>query len=78
MPVTVASDGKDPVDARSVLGLMTLGVVFGDQVVLRALRRLVRRHAAPYDKNPPAGDAVAMPRPGGATASVPSAGPAGR
>nr|WP_240051422.1 HPr family phosphocarrier protein [Pseudonocardia sp. EV170527-09] len=36
LDVTVATQGKDPVDARSVLGLMTLGVVFGDEVVLRA------------------------------------------
>jgi phosphocarrier protein HPr len=36
LAVTVATQGKDPVDARSVLGLMTLGVVFGDEVVLRA------------------------------------------
>ncbi|WP_224391690.1 HPr family phosphocarrier protein [Pseudonocardia sp. ICBG1293] len=36
LPVTVATAEKGPVDARSVLALMTLGVVFGDEVVLRA------------------------------------------
>ncbi|MFP5022908.1 HPr family phosphocarrier protein [Pseudonocardia phyllosphaerae] len=36
LPVTIALSGKDPVDARSVLGVMTLGVEHGDTVVLAA------------------------------------------
>ncbi|MEQ3554794.1 HPr family phosphocarrier protein [Pseudonocardia nematodicida] len=36
VPVTLSVPGKDPVDARSVLALMTLGVGHGQQVVLAA------------------------------------------
>ncbi|WP_086828172.1 HPr family phosphocarrier protein [Allokutzneria sp. NRRL B-24872] len=37
-PVTVAirKDGGEPVEAASVLGLMTLGAMHGDEVVLSA------------------------------------------
>ncbi|MET9630916.1 HPr family phosphocarrier protein [Lentzea sp. NPDC006480] len=34
--VTIAKDGSEPVDAASVLGLMTLGAMHGDEVVLSA------------------------------------------
>ena len=34
--VTIAKDGGEPVDAASVLGLMTLGAMHGDEVVLSA------------------------------------------
>ncbi|MFP5068927.1 HPr family phosphocarrier protein [Pseudonocardia nantongensis] len=36
MPVTIALDGGDPVDAASVLSVLTLGVESGQRVVLRA------------------------------------------
>ncbi|MPY79948.1 MAG: HPr family phosphocarrier protein [Actinophytocola sp.] len=36
LAVTIRKDGKDPVDAASVLGLMTLGAEHGDEVVLAA------------------------------------------
>ncbi|MGS2619982.1 HPr family phosphocarrier protein [Micromonospora sp. LZ34] len=35
-PVTISRDGVHKVDATSVLGLMTLGAGFGDEVVLTA------------------------------------------
>ena len=34
--VTIAKDGGEAVDAASVLGLMTLGAMHGDEVVLSA------------------------------------------
>ncbi|AHH96088.1 HPr family phosphocarrier protein [Kutzneria viridogrisea] len=34
--VTIRKDGGEPVDAASVLGLMTLGAMHGDEVVLAA------------------------------------------
>ena len=34
--VTVHKDGEDPVDANSILGVMTLGAAAGDEVVLTA------------------------------------------
>ncbi|HEY8373853.1 MAG TPA: HPr family phosphocarrier protein [Pseudonocardiaceae bacterium] len=34
--VTIQKDGGQPVDASSVLGLMTLGALHGDEVVLSA------------------------------------------
>jgi len=34
--VTVRKDGEDPVDANSILGVMTLGAAAGDEVVLSA------------------------------------------
>jgi phosphocarrier protein HPr len=34
--VTVRKDGGDPVAANSILGVMTLGAAFGDEVVLTA------------------------------------------
>ncbi|MBV9844764.1 MAG: HPr family phosphocarrier protein [Kutzneria sp.] len=34
--VTIRKDGGDPVDAASMLGLMTLGAMHGDEVVLWA------------------------------------------
>lgn len=36
VPVTIAVRGGDPVDARSVLNVLTLGVRHGDEVVLAA------------------------------------------
>lgn len=36
VPVTIAKEGKDPVDAGSILGLMTLGAEHGDEVTLTA------------------------------------------
>ncbi|MFE5894764.1 HPr family phosphocarrier protein [Streptomyces sp. Marseille-Q5077] len=36
VPVTIAIDGKSPVAADSVLGVMTLGARYGDQVTLTA------------------------------------------
>lgn len=37
VPVTIAkASGGDPVDARSILMVLTLGVAHGDEVVLRA------------------------------------------
>lgn len=36
VPVTIAVRGGDPVDARSVLNVLTLGVRHGDEVVLTA------------------------------------------
>ena len=36
VPVTIRKDGGEPVDAASVLGLMTLGAMHGDEVVLSA------------------------------------------
>ncbi|SDN70363.1 HPr family phosphocarrier protein [Allokutzneria albata] len=34
--VTIRKDGGEPVEAASVLGLMTLGAMHGDEVVLNA------------------------------------------
>jgi phosphocarrier protein len=34
--VTVAKAGGEPVDARSILAVLTLGALHGDEVVLRA------------------------------------------
>ncbi|GAA3875283.1 HPr family phosphocarrier protein [Saccharothrix violaceirubra] len=34
--VTIRKDGGEPVEAKSVLGLMTLGAMHGDEVVLSA------------------------------------------
>lgn len=36
LPVTIAVDGKPPVAADSMLGVMTLGAGYGDQVTLTA------------------------------------------
>ena len=36
MPVTIAKAGGTPVDARSILFVLTLGVTHGDEVVLAA------------------------------------------
>jgi phosphocarrier protein HPr len=36
VPVTIRKDGGEPVDAASVLGLMTLGAMHGDKVVISA------------------------------------------
>lgn len=36
VPVTIAVDGKPPVPARSLLGVLTLGAGYGDQVTLTA------------------------------------------
>ncbi|MGF1664431.1 MAG: HPr family phosphocarrier protein [Kineosporiaceae bacterium] len=36
VPVTVAKDGRDPVDAASMLSVLTLNAAQGDEVVLRA------------------------------------------
>jgi phosphocarrier protein len=36
VPVTIAKAGGNPVDARSILLVLTLGVGHGDEVVLRA------------------------------------------
>jgi phosphocarrier protein len=36
LPVTIAKAGGDPVDARSILLVLTLGVAHGDEVVLGA------------------------------------------
>jgi phosphocarrier protein HPr len=36
LPVLIAKPGQDPVDARSILGVMTLGAEHGDEVVLTA------------------------------------------
>jgi len=36
VPVRIAKDGKDPVDAASVLSVLTLNVGHGDEVVLSA------------------------------------------
>jgi phosphocarrier protein HPr len=36
MPVTIAKEGAEPVDAASILGVMTLGAEHGDEVVLTA------------------------------------------
>lgn len=35
VPVKIAKAGGEPVDAASILGLMTLGASVGDEVVLR-------------------------------------------
>lgn len=34
MPVTIGVDGRDPVDAASILAVMTLGVRHGQEVIL--------------------------------------------
>ena len=34
--VTVRKDGEDPIDANSILGVMTLGAAAGDELVLTA------------------------------------------
>ncbi|MGW1676354.1 HPr family phosphocarrier protein [Saccharopolyspora sp. NPDC002376] len=34
--ITIRKDGAEPVEAGSILGLMTLGAAFGDEVVLEA------------------------------------------
>ena len=34
LPVTIAKEGGNPVDASSILGVMTLGAGFGDVVTL--------------------------------------------
>lgn len=36
VPVTIAKEGSEPVDAASILGVMTLGAEHGDEVVLTA------------------------------------------
>jgi phosphocarrier protein HPr len=36
VPVTISKQGSDPVDAASILGVMTLGAEHGDEVVLSA------------------------------------------
>jgi len=36
LPVTIGVAGKDPVDAASVLAVMTLGVQYGQEVTLHA------------------------------------------
>lgn len=36
VPITIRKDGGEPVPAASVLNLMTLGAMHGDQVVLSA------------------------------------------
>ncbi len=36
VPVTIARPGGDPVDARSILLVLTLGVAHGDTVVIAA------------------------------------------
>ena len=36
VPVTIAVHGKEPVAASSLLGVMTLGAQYGDQVTLTA------------------------------------------
>ncbi|WP_369056254.1 HPr family phosphocarrier protein [Kineococcus terrestris] len=36
LPVTIAKDGGDPVDARSILMVMGLGAQHGERVVLTA------------------------------------------
>ncbi|MFC7329461.1 HPr family phosphocarrier protein [Marinactinospora rubrisoli] len=36
LPVTIAKEGGNPVDARSLLTVMSLGAVNGDKVVLTA------------------------------------------
>ena len=36
VPVKIAKDGKPPVNAASMLGLLTLGAEFGDSVTLYA------------------------------------------
>jgi phosphocarrier protein HPr len=36
VPVTIAKVGGDPVDAKSILFVLTLGAAHGDEVVLRA------------------------------------------
>ncbi|MCX5414804.1 HPr family phosphocarrier protein [Streptomyces sp. NBC_00059] len=37
VPVTVARDGSDPVDARSMLSVLSLAAQHGDQLVLSAV-----------------------------------------
>ncbi|GMA39775.1 HPr family phosphocarrier protein [Mobilicoccus caccae] len=36
LPVTIAKEGADPVDARSILAVMALGAKHGEQVTLEA------------------------------------------
>lgn len=36
LPVQISKVGDDPVDARSILGVMALGAKFGEEVVLTA------------------------------------------
>jgi phosphocarrier protein len=36
VPVTIAKAGGEPVDAKSILFVLTLGAAHGDEVVLRA------------------------------------------
>lgn len=36
LPVRIGRDGEEPVDARSILGVMTLGAKHGENVVLSA------------------------------------------
>ncbi|MFD6095879.1 HPr family phosphocarrier protein [Nocardiopsis flavescens] len=36
LPVTIAAEGKDPVNASSMLAVMTLGAKHGDEVTLTA------------------------------------------
>jgi len=36
LPVQINKVGEDPVDARSILGVMALGAKFGEEVVLTA------------------------------------------
>lgn len=36
VPVRIGKPGEDPVDARSILSLLTVGASFGDEVVLSA------------------------------------------
>lgn len=36
LPVTIAKDGEDPVDATSILGVMAMGAKHGENVTLEA------------------------------------------
>ena len=36
LPVTIAREGEEPVDARSILGVMALGAKHGETVILSA------------------------------------------
>jgi phosphocarrier protein len=36
LPVQIGKAGEEPVDARSILGVMALGAKFGEEVVLTA------------------------------------------
>ena len=64
VPVTIARPGGDPVDARSILIVLTLGVAHGDTVVHRRRRgrrrRRPRRARHPARQQPRRGRADAM------------------